>query len=139
MPNLNYLAIIASTLVQFVLGALWFSALFGKAWANINGFDMTDKKKMEEMQKQMTPFYLLQLAMTFLMNFAIAILIPNTTGLHWTAFSGLLWAGIIVPVVVANVIWGNTKREKWSMQLFILLSNHLLNMLIAGFIISAWK
>lgn len=32
LSELNYLAVFAAGVANFVLGGVWFSALFGKAW-----------------------------------------------------------------------------------------------------------
>lgn len=35
--NLNYLAIVVATLVQFAIGAIWYMPLFGDLWRRIHG------------------------------------------------------------------------------------------------------
>lgn len=51
MGELNWVAIVVMTVVNFLFGHLWFGALFGKKWQKIHGVDCTDeaqKKKMME-------------------------------------------------------------------------------------------
>lgn len=36
-PHINWLAVLAATIAQFVLGGVWFAALFGKAYARALG------------------------------------------------------------------------------------------------------
>lgn len=44
--NLNWMAIVAAALANFVIGGLWYSpALFGKVWMRANGFSDADLKK----------------------------------------------------------------------------------------------
>lgn len=44
--NLNWMAIVAAALANFVIGGLWYSpALFGKVWQRANGFSDADLKK----------------------------------------------------------------------------------------------
>ena len=42
MPQVNWLAVLAAALVSFLLGGLWYSALFAKAWQGLVG--MTDER-----------------------------------------------------------------------------------------------
>jgi MFS family permease len=42
MPQVNWLAVLAAALCSFLLGGLWYSALFAKAWQGLVG--MTDEK-----------------------------------------------------------------------------------------------
>lgn len=37
MPHVNWLAVLAAALASFVLGGLWYSGLFAKAWQNAAG------------------------------------------------------------------------------------------------------
>ena len=32
ITNVNYLAILIATIIYFIIGALWYSIFFGKAW-----------------------------------------------------------------------------------------------------------
>src|SRR3954451_23749741 len=42
MPHVNWLAVLAAALFSFVLGGIWYSALFAKPWQALVG--MTDEK-----------------------------------------------------------------------------------------------
>lgn len=42
MPQVNWLAVVAAALFSFVLGGLWYSALFARAWQGLVG--MTDER-----------------------------------------------------------------------------------------------
>ena len=46
ISTINWLAVIAAALSNFLLGGLWYSPmLFGNAWAKENGLDEQDLKK----------------------------------------------------------------------------------------------
>jgi hypothetical protein len=51
MPHVNWLAVLAAALFSFVLGGIWYSALFAKAWQGLVG--MTDEK-MRSSNKALT-------------------------------------------------------------------------------------
>jgi hypothetical protein len=42
--NVNLLGVLFSTASAFVVGALWYSVLFGKAWAEVSGQDASVKR-----------------------------------------------------------------------------------------------
>ncbi|HOO10546.1 MAG TPA: DUF1761 domain-containing protein, partial [Cyclobacteriaceae bacterium] len=50
---INYLAILVAVVANFILGFLWYTPLFGKAWAKEMGFDTTVKPSGGEMAKGM--------------------------------------------------------------------------------------
>jgi hypothetical protein len=62
LANLDYLHILVATVAYFLIGALWYSVLFGKTWVKLIGVTMTedDKKNIPMM-----------FAMTFVLNFVI--------------------------------------------------------------------
>lgn len=45
MPAVNWLAVIAAAISMFVIGGVWYSALFQKAWMAANGFTDDDMKR----------------------------------------------------------------------------------------------
>lgn len=51
MDSLNWIAIIAMTVVNFVFGHLWFGVFFGKKWQKIHGVDCNDKAQMKKMME----------------------------------------------------------------------------------------
>ena len=111
--ELNYLAIVLATIAQFVVGAVWYSALFGKLWGKIHGFDKLSKETQEKMMKEMGPFYGLQAIVTLLTSLVLATILsdaPNNWNPFVTAF--LLWLGFVVPTQVSAVIFGGTEG-KW--------------------------
>ena len=45
MPAVNWLAVVAAAISMFVIGGVWYSALFQKAWMSANGFTDDDMKR----------------------------------------------------------------------------------------------
>ena len=67
--HINYLSIIVATIVQFAIGAIWYSVFFGKLWGKIHGFDKLPKETQQKMMKAMGPFYGLQAFVTLVTAF----------------------------------------------------------------------
>lgn len=128
--------IVVATLVQFVLGALWYSPLlFGKIWMQIMEVTQMSKEQMQKMQKEMMPFYALQFFLTLFSTFSLVNLAVFTPfSLYHVAF--WIWLGFIVPTQIAGVIWGNTKKRFWLKQTLIMITYQLVGIMIAAFILS---
>ncbi len=111
--QLNYLAIILATIVQFIIGAIWYSFLFGKLWGRIHGFDKLPKQVQQKMMKAMGPFYALQFLMTLITTVILAIFITYLPA-SWNpyAMAAFFWIGFVVPTQVSAVIFGGTEK-KW--------------------------
>jgi len=111
--QLNFLAIILATVAQFVIGALWYSVLFGKLWGRIHGFDKLPKEVQDKMVKAMGPFYALQLLMTIITTVVLALFITYLPE-DWNPYglAGFFWLGFVLPTQVSAVIFGGTER-KW--------------------------
>ncbi len=133
--ELPWLLIIAITVIQYVLGALWYSPLlFGTKWAWINNFDMTDTARMAEMQKQMTPYYILQLVITLITNIVFSMIIQMSGSINPVYIGLLLWIGIVMPTTISGIIWSSTEPEKRLTQALIMLANSFANGMIASLI-----
>src|SRR5215213_8329101 len=75
--QVNLLAVVIATLLQFVVGAVWYTFIFGKLWGEIHGFHKLPKETQDKMKKEITPYYALQLLVTIISSFVLAILITN--------------------------------------------------------------
>lgn len=114
--QLNYVIIVIATAVQFIIGAIWYSFIFGKLWGKIHGFDKLPKAVQQKMMKSMGPFYALQALMTFITTFVLAIFIAYVPH-DWNAYAmaGFFWIGFVVPTQVSAVIFGGTPG-KWIVK-----------------------
>lgn len=131
----NYLAIILATLVQFAIGAVWYSALFGKLWGKIHGFDKLSKETQDKMMKEMGPYYGLQLLVTIITTVVLYIFIvflPSNWNVY--ALAGFFWLGFVLPAQVSAVIFGGTDK-KWIAKKIAVQSGCALLCLEAGAIV----
>jgi hypothetical protein len=134
--EIQYTAIILATFAQFILGAFWYSPLlFGKWWMEVMEATQMSKEELKKLQKEMTPFYALQLFLTLFMTFSFANLIPFIPGFSTYHIAFWIWIGFITPVQISSVIWGNTKKKYWIKQLFVMLSMQLVGIMLAAWIL----
>ena len=114
--ELNYVAIVAATAVQFLLGAIYYTFLFGKLWGRMHGFDKLSKETQQKMMKGMAPIYGVQFLAT-LVTTAVLALIMSMVPSTWNAYGMVifLWLGFILPTQVSSVLFGGTE-PKWIVQ-----------------------
>ena len=131
--QINWLAVVAAALANFVIGGLWYSpALFGKAWMKANGFSEDDLKKGSP-------------AMIFGVSFVFCLLMsanlaaftgdPSVT-LGFVVFAaiaaGLGWAALGLGVVALF------ERRPWS-YIFINGGYLTVSFAVMGLILGAWR
>ena len=136
MFEVNYLAVLVSTLASFALGFLWYSdALCGKAWRKYTG--ISDKEMKEGGGKAMAVASLMGMAGTFVMMFMLANVIDLMGAV--TPKEGLeaafwVWLGFVATTHFSKWVWSNK-----SFNLFLIdASHHLWAMLVGGAILTVW-
>jgi hypothetical protein len=105
-----------ATVAQFILGAMWYSPImFGKWWMRIMEVSHLSQETLKKMQQEMLPFYGLQLILTSMFTFVLAMFLTSLPE-YWNNYgiAGFIWIGFIVPTQVAGVVWGNTKKQVWG-------------------------
>jgi hypothetical protein len=138
--TINWLVFIIVTFVQYVIGALWFSVLFGKQWIKINHPEGTpSKKEMEEMGKQATPYYGIQLGLQIVMNLAHLYFLQVTDYTNWLTTSMVIWGGFVITMTIQNVIWSDPKNKSKALQIAIVSAEMLVVVLLAGWAFSTFR
>lgn len=137
MGNVNLLAVLVATLAMFAVGAFWYMVPFGKIWGKIHDFDKLSEKKQKEMQASMGPWYGVQLVVTVISAYVLALFIatlPNVSP-YWLAF--LLWLGFVVPTEASAMIFGGSKPEYVWHKIAISVGESFFHLMVAAFIIQA--
>lgn len=130
--QMNYVAVLAASVVQFIIGAIWYTPLFGKLWGKIHGFDKVPKAEQKEMMKQMGPLLGVQFLVTIVTSFVLTIFItmlPRDWNVYGLAF--FFWIGFVVPTQVGAVIFGGT-APKWIVTKIAIMAFGSLACLEAG-------
>jgi hypothetical protein len=137
MYEFSYVQVFIAAIIQFILGALWYSPImFGSSWMEIMGAKNISKDKLKKMQRAMTPFYILQfiLGLFTIVSLANLMVYVNYLNLYNLAF--WIWAGFIAPIQIGAVIWANTEKKYWLKQIIITISYSLASLMISSFILS---
>ncbi len=110
--EINYWAVLVATILQFIVGAVWYMPIFGKAWGQIHGFNEHSPETQAQMQKEMMPLMVTQLIITIMTTFVFAVLQGGFPA-NWNIFglAGFFWIGFVVPTQIAAVIFGGTPKH----------------------------
>ncbi|HVP20153.1 MAG TPA: DUF1761 domain-containing protein [Spirochaetia bacterium] len=129
---INYLAVVVAALANYVIGAIWYSALFQKPWLKLSG--------VSEMRISVLSVVLAligALLTSYVLDHAIiyAAGYMKTAGIGGGLATGFAsWIGFIAPVTLGVVIY-----EKRSWGLWAINNGYwLLSLLVMGIILSAW-
>jgi len=136
--TLSYLLTLPLVVTIIYIGnALWYSPLiFGKKWMRIMGVSSLSKEELQKIQKEMLPFYGLQLLLTITSTVFLGLfshLLPTASAL---SLAGIIWLAFIMPTQVSGVIWGSTAKKYWLAQILIMTSIQLLSILFAAYVFS---
>jgi hypothetical protein len=129
LRDFNVLAILLSAFATFMVGGIWYGALFAKAWAKENGFSEADLKKGNQALIFGGSFLLALVAST-----ALAILIDVDADLKFGTIVGLI-AGICVSVGFGI----NYLFEMKTLKLFLINATYnLVTFTLMGAILGQW-
>jgi Protein of unknown function (DUF1761) len=139
--GINILAIVVATIATFIVGFVWYTPLFGKAWGKEMGFAMDRKPTSGELTKGM----LLNLIGNFFMAYVFAhnnaawTFVPGmdvmSSGASISNAAIFTWLGFYVPQDLNKVAWGG---KSWKL-FFIDTGYHLVMLFVAATILILWK
>ena len=132
--RVNYAAVLVAAVVNFMLGALWYSpALFANGWVRLIG------RNMEEMKRNANPMsYVAAFGCSVAMAYVLALFIAGrkSDSMLKGAYSGLLLgAGVVATSMLTSYLF-----EQRPMQLYLINAGYFLVGLMAmGAVLGAWK
>ena len=138
--HINIIAVITAVVINFILGFIWYAALFAKAWTTEMGYDPNMRPDKKAMMKGMVLMVIGNFLFAWVLAFYLAgwqyipgapKMTPFVMGIN-SAIS--IWVGFFVPVHLSRVVW-----EKHSWKLFFINSGyHLVATIIVALILSYW-
>lgn len=131
------MAILVAVVANFILGFVWYTPLFGKAWARENGFDVTRKPTGGELAKGMSFMVLgnFFMAYAFASNMMAWSYVPEaqamTPAMVIANATFFTWLGFFLPVDLGTVAW---EKKSWKL-FFINTGYHFMSLLVAAVIL----
>ena len=138
--QINYLAVIVATVVNFILGFIWYTPLFGKTWAKEMKLDTSVRPTGGQMAKGLiiTAIGNFLMVYVFAHNLEAWTFVPemkDASGAAAILPSAIFtWLGFFLPVDINAVAW---ESKSWKL-FFINTGYHLLTLLLAATILALW-
>jgi hypothetical protein len=143
MPNIhiNMVAVLIAVVANFILGFIWYTPLFGKAWAKEMGFNLEQKPPASALIKGMIFMVIGNFLMAYVFAHNMAVWNPLTWGQPASTMSTMgtagnaaffTWLGFYFPGELGRVAW---EQKSWKL-LFINSGYHFLMLLVAAIILA---
>lgn len=137
IATVNWLAVAACVLVSMASGFVWYNPkTFFNIWWEVVGGDR------EPGMENMAMVWVFTVLSSIVQAVVFALLLPLFAhafgGMNFSLgiFAGLiLWAGFIAPTYLVNKLFAGHGFVVW----FIEVGNHLLNLVLFGAILGAWR
>ena|SRR3989344_3353365 len=138
--EINYLAVLAAGIAAMILGALWYGPLFGKQWIAWSGMNQggVDAAKQNGMTKAYVINFIAALVTAYVLSHLIVFSSSymDVEGVSAGLSTGFwIWLGFLAPVTLGSVLWDGKPWKLW----FLNNGYNLLNVLIMGAILAAWR
>lgn len=131
LESLNYFAVLVAGLSAFVIGGVWYSVLFAKAWMEENGFDQ-EKLRNSNMAKIFGGSFIFSLIISFVLALFLGPERNATMGALAGFMAGLFWVAAAMGITYLF--------ERKSLRLFLINAGyHVVTFTIMGFILGIWK
>jgi hypothetical protein len=134
--RINYVAVIVSAIVHFMIGGLWYSVIFGNKFIELIGWTPAQLEQVGSQNHGKE--YLIAFVSSLVLVFILAHFVQYTgakgvVGGMQTGF--WLWLGFVATTQLATVIF-----EQRRLGLYVLnVSYQLTACLICGAILASWK
>lgn len=130
----NWLAVLAASIVGFAVGGLWYGPLFGNAWMRSIGMN-------PEVAKNAPKTGLVRIfSITFVLQFIMAVCLAFFIGNAATAMDGLLYGFLTgLPWVAFALTVNALYEQKPASYIFINGAYWTLTFSLMGVILGAWQ
>ena len=130
--HFNHLAILVAALIQFFLGALWYSLLFAKPWMALTRHTPGERPKVAVVA--MVSSFIGGLILSFVL--AHVVLWSGAATVGWGALIGFIcWLGFIAAPLLAETMY-----EQRPFKLFAINSGYwLVALLVSGGLLAVWQ
>jgi hypothetical protein len=136
---INWLAVVACVVVSMISGTIWYNPkTFFPAWWKVVG-----KSEEPGMQGNMGMTWVLTVLSSLVQAIAMAFMVDAMGGLMTggpnlvtgAATGFMLWLGFVAPTYLVNKLFAGHGIKIWAIEA----GNHLINFILFGAILGAWR
>ena len=136
LAAVNWLAVPVAALAAFMVGGIWYAALFGKLWVRLHGYEGRTEL-LDAMKKRQGKTFAIMIAADLVMAAVLAAILhanPESTWLTGVTAGAILWLGVGLPETVMQNAAHHKPFTAWAIDL----SHQLVYLCVAGAILGAW-
>lgn len=129
-PAVNWLAILAGTVVNMVIGFLWYGPLFGQTWMNWIG------KSADEIESD-SSMYIFSTASALISAFVLALIVAAfgaSTITGGAVLGALVWLGIGATATLVYSVFEGPPLNVWALHV----GYQLVVFVIMGALFAVW-
>jgi hypothetical protein len=138
LPAVNYLAVLTSGVLIFLLGGLWYSpVLFAKKWMALIGKTEAEMKAAAS-KESMPLMYLTAFLCGLLSAWVLAVVLNhfvNLTPLRGAMAGVLCWLGFAGATSYANAVFTLKPKRLWLIDSGF----NLVSFILAGTLLAVWR
>jgi hypothetical protein len=132
--DVNYMAVLAATIVSFVIGFVWYRPLFGKPWISTLG--LSPEILVNSLKPEMRRAVLISFPLQYVMAFCLALFIGNGKTIGTATLYGL----VVGVVWIAFAISITAMYEQKSFKYMLINGGYwTVSFTMMGLIIGAWQ
>ncbi len=142
LPNVNYLAVLVSGVVIFVLGGLWYSpVLFAKPWTRLMGQTEEEIKALMAApgaKAAMAGMYAMAFVVALVTSWVLAIVLNhfgNLSALRGAEVGALCWLGFAATTSFATSLFSTQPKALWLINS----GYNLVSFVLSGIILAVWR
>lgn len=133
----NFWAILVAAVATFVIGALWYTALFGKVWMRLHGYADNTPEQMAQMQRAARKTYAVSFVGYMAMAAALSLLadyIVLESATQAIKLAGLIFVGFVGPVGLIANLYSDKALAAWLIDA----GYQLLYLIIMSLLVTVW-
>ena len=135
--EINWLAVLVAGVATFMLGGLWYTALFGKAWRTAHGFT---EETVKQAQAQMNPAKFFGGMLLCYLVVALGLAIVMQWCLIYTLAGGASLGAVVGLVIVSPIVLTNHMPSMVKPAGFFIDATYsLIYCTMIGTILGAWQ
>jgi hypothetical protein len=132
LPQVNILAVVVATVIQMVIGALWYSpVLFSKQWL------IWVNRKPEEINSD-PKMYLFTAIAWLITSFVLALVVRAfgaTTFVDGVVVGLLVWAGFSATATFVSTLFAGPNQKVWG----LFAGYQLVTLVIGAVLLTLWR
>lgn len=134
LGSINWLAVVVCVVVSMISGSLWYNPkTFFPAWWKVVGAGR-EQPGMENMGMTwaltMLSSFVQAVGMAFMLN-----ALGSVTASSGAMFGFMFWLGFVAPTNLVNKLFAGHGLKIWAIEV----GNHLVNFVLFGAILAAWR